>query len=147
MELRSETLLAALPASFPFYHLGEVRAAEGMAADQSAFDLSRSIGIGFSLLGDARGLILMVFNSTLDLSIYTEIGNTIASKIATQLSVSDGVGVMISPPRSLTPDQVARLMSGRTPLIQKTYTHVHRDDAVPILVWALPEIQEELGNA
>jgi hypothetical protein len=133
-ELR--TLLEnSLPASLPFYHLGEIReAGPGALSPDELEDLS---AIGYSLQGDVRGVLVILVEKGLDDEVYSEAGNLIASRLATELGAAHGLDVMISPPRSLAPEQILRLAPRF--LVSKTYLHRHEDHAVPVQVAILQE--------
>ena len=93
------------PESFEFYHLGNVEKQLPISSVQS-LELDGRSGVSFNLYGDTTGLIVFLFEEGLDVSTYTEMGNVLASRMATQLSIQQGWDVMISPPRFLNSAQL-----------------------------------------
>lgn len=110
MELRSK-LNRALPENFPFYHLGVVSrsgSSEGANDHPMAWaDLAAKgrHAVAFAIYGEEMpGTLVLLFDQELDSSVYFEIGNVMASRLA------DGLGAMPSPPRSLSSKGAERLL-------------------------------------
>jgi chemotaxis protein CheY-P-specific phosphatase CheC len=61
----------------------------------------------------------------LDLSMYSEAGNIIASKFATKLADQYQIDVVLSPPARLQQSQLEYLIGASTEVAQKTYVHAH----------------------
>ncbi|MGZ3699950.1 MAG: chemotaxis protein CheC, partial [Bdellovibrionota bacterium] len=103
----------------------------------------------FSFEGEARGLILAIFERTVDISAYTELGNILASQTADRLSRELGGAVLISPPKLLsegaTRGMIARAAKGEW--IHRSYTHLHGRAIVPVEIVVIPIPSEGVGNA
>jgi hypothetical protein len=136
-------LTSALPEGFSFYHLGQVEPLPTSGRlDHSPSIYPDSIGVAYRIQGDLRGLFIIVLDKGLDVSIYSELGNILASRLASNLSSSeDGLEIMISPPHVLNHSQLERLMRSQHPVIRKTYTHFDRNLSIPIqtLILLTPE--------
>jgi len=137
--------LQAFPTSFDFYHMGTVHAREG--SPFATFELESALlkdshAVGFWIEADSRALMILLFDRELDHSTYTEMGNILASRLATELSRRHGIDTLISPPRVLSMARVeraARSASAATPrVLQKTYVHQHKNRHVPVEVLILP---------
>lgn len=151
----------AFPEEFDFYHLGQVKLKSAVERPNvrnipiSPINLgtvaAKAVGIfeytssdklssiGYTFNGDINCALIVSFDRNLDLSTYMELGNVLASRIATQLCES-GLDVMISAPNILTEKQLRSLIGGgannngteaetnekmstRVDIIQKTYLH------------------------
>src|SRR4051794_39611054 len=98
MDAREESLLQvanALPDQFEFYHLGQV------SQQPSHAHLDEVCAIAFYLSGDVEAIMILLFSKQLDSSLYSELGNILASQMATQLSNKSGMDLHISPPQKL----------------------------------------------
>ena len=138
MDRTTSILHEALPEKIPFYHLGMIEASESRTAEGIGETLSpdRS-ALAYALQGDLQALLLLTMESGLDLSVYAEAGNLLASQVATRLSQQNGLDVMISPPRQLDADQLATLArrlddSEARILLEKIYIHLHGEHAVSL---------------
>ena len=128
MSNAEQRLGSALPESFDFYHLGPValRTGTGATAAASLEDLLAGCAtVGFGIHGDVQGMLIVAFEKELDFSTYTELGNVVASQLATQLNRRDGTDVMISPPRPLSQARLAKILPAlRAPgTVVRTYLH------------------------
>ena len=94
------------PDSFAFYHLGRVERSEVPTWELS---LAGKVGFAFRIQGELQGLFLVFFDESLDASLYSEIGNTLASRIATTLSKNGSI-VLISPPRRIGLESAKQLI-------------------------------------
>jgi hypothetical protein len=135
-------LTSYLPREFPFYHLGTVTLDETVAgpeavpSDEPQF--AHSTGVAFQLLGELDDWLVLVFEQGLDVPTYTEMGNIIASQLATQLS-AEGKEAMISPPRELKTPQLVRLLSnaGEARPLSRLYRHTHRGETFAVRAYLL----------
>jgi hypothetical protein len=137
-----ERLIDCLPRSFAFYHLGQVelrteQARKILALSPGSAPLypttsSDRIAVAYSIEGDIRGLITLVFDQGLDVSTYAELGNIIASRVATDLENRHGLDVTVSPPRILRAAQVEELLNQDRPRLTRTYLHQHEGKVVPL---------------
>ncbi len=124
MELRTR-LNQALPENIPFYHLGVVSRSgtiEGTSDHPMAWadlDAEGRHAFAFTLYaGEMPGTLVLLFDQGLDASIYSEIGNVMASRLA------DALGAMPSPPRSLSPKGAERLLrAARGTAVWFEYSH------------------------
>lgn len=138
-------LETALPERLPFYHLGEVKLSEEILASQTElFDMEI---MGYSFLGEVRGLMLVLFDKGLDTSVYTELGNVIAARTASKLGNEKGLDLLISPPKRLDAKQVGKIVDQGSMIIHRTYLHVHQGVSIPVQAWILPHQIAEAGNA
>lgn len=140
-----ESLGAALPEKFSLYHLGEVTGQPDAAKGElSSGDDSQAVS--FRLHGDAEGVLLVLFERGLDVSLYTELGNIIASQAVTRLQQQKGLEVMISPPRLLGREQLAKLLASLSsvaiPHLRRTYLHTNGRVIVPVETLYLPILSE-----
>ena len=123
-------LTDAMPGGFSFYQLGHVEAMADEPHEETYRALEDRVGIAFNLEGDIRGLLVLIVEQGLDLSTYTELGNILASRLATNLT---GPGeVMISPPIHLNHSQLERLMRAQQPVLQRSYIHLNKNTAVTV---------------
>src|SRR4051794_8579843 len=108
-----------LPDGFDFYHLGRVETREG--SPFPLFDLESALlgnesALSFQLRGDVSGTLLVLFDSRfthgLDTSVYAELGNILASRVADRLNESSGLDVMISPPQTLGESGLKNIAKG-----------------------------------
>ena len=147
LDLQLERLSAALPEHFPFYHLGEVTSRESNEEPTPDED---SVAISFRMHGDLQGILIVLFERGLDVSLYTELGNIIASQTATRLNQQQAMDVMISPPRLLAQGQVKNLLGSlenentKTPRIRRTYLHTNGKVTVSVETLFLPIPSEGL---
>jgi hypothetical protein len=138
-------LESALPEKVPFYHLGEVTLNnEILSSERELIDMEV---LGYSFLGDVRGLMLVLFDKGLDSSIYSELGNVIAARTASRLGNEKALDVLISPPKKLSSEQVNKLVDQGSMIIHRTYLHVHKGVTIPVQTWILPHTKAEAGNA
>lgn len=145
------SLLEALPQGFDFYHLGRIELREeGTIGALPEWNTSDDrIGIAFSIEGEARGVLALLVSNGLDLSTYSEAGNIIASRLASDLADRHGLEVSISPPRVLSRSQLQLLFKSgeRT---TRSYVHRYGLHAIPLQAVLLPAPAvslEETGNA
>jgi hypothetical protein len=124
----------ALPEQFEFYHLGEVK----QTMTDQIVDLDRKHIVAFRFYGDTQGVLLILFNEGLDASLYTEMGNIIASRSAQGLGEKDGIGVMITPPSTLKKTVAERLIANSDYCIQRSYHHKLNGEIIPIDVFVVP---------
>ncbi|MBY0470108.1 chemotaxis protein CheC [bacterium] len=102
-----QALEQSLPSEFEFFHLGKVSRDRSATFPQIQF-IDKAV-VGFTLQGDFRGALLVVFDQGLDVSMYSEMGNIIASQLVTNLS-KQGLDVVISPPKTVGSDQALKLV-------------------------------------
>lgn len=137
----------ALPTGFPFYHLGTVELApaseDGHASPAQISALLNEVelqrGAAFSLQGDVRGLLVVLFDQGLDVSTYTELGNLIASQVVNRLYELGSLDVVLSPPRLVQGRQVREWIDPQRSLcIARTYHHVHEQTTLKVRTLILP---------
>ena len=133
-------IINALPNHLEFYHLGKVELQEFEHTWQE------TTAVAFRLYGERMALVILLFDKDLDESVYSEFGNLLVSRIATELSSKNGLEVTISPPMKFNPSRLQKLIQ-RVTAIRKTYVHFHNNSAIPIETWILPTVVEEAGYA
>jgi hypothetical protein len=137
-------LIDALPVSFDFYGMGQVQSVQ---TESEEFFLDAT-GIAYRFSGDCNAWMILVFESTLDASLYSEVGNILASKTATSLEKTEGIGVMTSPPIFLNEAQLSSLRRRSQGLIvEKTYRHFAKEGTIPIQLLIFSTFIEETGHA
>jgi len=139
--MKAIDLTSALPQRFEFYHLGEV---ELMEVNEP---ISDATAVGFRLYGDLSALVIVLFPRALDISTYSELGNVIASRMATQLNTQNGIEVMVSPPQSIGENQLKQIIQRVNPITRRTYAHFYMDSVIPVETLVLPTPSEGLGYA
>ena len=129
MESETETtflLTKALPVGFSFYNMGTVEMLSADSAQTQAGEVSDfpepGLSIGYQFVGELRGLILIMIPDGLNLSMYMELGNILASRIATYLSNEEGIDVMISPPKVMTEQNLQHFTRIESE-VSRTYYH------------------------
>ena len=143
------------PEGFAFYHLGKVEkiAPSGQTEFvEPALAFDKRVGVSFNLYGEETSLIVLLFDQKLDVSTYTEMGNVLASRIASNLCNASGLETMISPPRFLTSEQLqsqispvlnALEMSGIRIQAQE-YAHNHGENSISLQLLVIPGNQEQV---
>ncbi len=148
-----DQLFEALPSSFNFYHLGKVE-----LLSESDFPASphlppsplsdeTSHGLSFHLRGDLNATFIVLFRKDLDLSIYSELGNILASKIANQLLVEKNLQIAISPPHALSNQEMERLFEIESFPVRRTYVHQYENRFIYLETLFMSSLAEEIGNA
>jgi hypothetical protein len=141
-----------LPKGFDFYHLGNVEIREQKILTHELLDLKLEdmVGVTFHFQGDFRGILLILVEKGMDMSIYSEMGNILAGRIAVEL-FQDGYDVMISPPRIiqevLENENLMKLLKSDDKKIHGKYAHVYQSSAVFIETVLIPYAQERVGYA
>ncbi len=144
------------PGGFDFYDLGRV--VPGQEPGDSVEDMQDDrMGVAFSVYPmdekepgaeGLRTLLLAVFEEGLELEIYTEIGNVIASRFAGGLSKLLSEEVMITPPLTLKPAAVQRLIQmKRQTITRKRYIHSFQNKVIPIDIMVLHVEGKAKGHA
>lgn len=141
-------MLDALPRSFDFYHLGRIE-----LHDDEATASNDRIAVAYSIEGEARAVLVLILEDGLDVSTYSEAGNIIASRLATQLATRHGLELTISPPRVLNHSQLTHLLNINKGGEKTARTYVHRQgsraiELQAVLLPAPPVVPSEgTGNA
>ena len=138
-----EQLSEALPSSFNFYHLGKVE----LQPDLQPPTYDALYGISFHLRGDLHAILVILLEKNLDLSLYSELGNILASKIANQLFVDRQLQVEISPPQTLSENQLASILQSGSSTTRKTYVHRYENKIFYLETLFVPSPLEGIGNA
>lgn len=121
-----ELLTHSLPENFSFYHLGEIALRESAQAPASLLDPSdQRAALAYTFRGDIQAAIVLFIEPGLDISMYSEAGNIIASQLATRLAEKHGIDVVLSPPTRLERSQLQLLASTMPEVAEKTYVHSH----------------------
>ncbi|MGK5084160.1 hypothetical protein WDW37_12760 [Bdellovibrionota bacterium FG-1] len=139
-------LIESLPKQFSFYHLGEVRLTPSVSVPSDETTLPKNpVAVAFSVEGDVRGSMLLLFEEGLDVSVYSEMGNVIASQMVTSLAEKEGVDLYISPPKILSSVQLSTILKNQHG-VARTYLH-QPPNAPSILLQALVIPTETHGYA
>ncbi len=121
-----DLLTHSLPENFSFYHLGEIALSDSKKTRSALLDESDNrAALAYTLRGDIQAAIVFLIEPGLDLSMYSEAGNIIASRLATQLAEKHGIDVVLSSPVRLERAQLALLVSATREITNKTYVHSH----------------------
>jgi hypothetical protein len=142
-----------LPKSFSFYDKGQVTLSNELANElpndpanipAKPLELQNRRGVGFRIyhLDDAPSAILIfLFDTNEDESMYTEMGNILASKLCQSLSEQEKSEMMISPPIQLQSHQLLRLASQHTG-VRRVYSHSYLkndiETSTDVETWTLP---------
>lgn len=137
-----QIIVRALPLRFAFYNMGEVE----LQQETTPIDEDVS-AISYRMYGDVKSLLIVLFPKGLDLSLYAELGNVIASKIATQLSSDTSLDVMVSPPQILNEVQTQKLRLSQEHMIRRNYAHLYSNSLVQVETLILFGALEETGYA
>ena len=144
----------SLPEEFGFYGFGEVKHSPDVAQaklktpEELQALLAGKIGVSFKLLGEPTALLVVIFSEGLDVSMYCELGNILASKLCQKLSEGGEGDLMITPPLLLGAPQLARLSRSGIPCIHRSYRHVDGDSTILLEALILPnEAGGQTGNA
>lgn len=127
-----EILARSLPEQFPFYHLGEVALTEEPPTSWSEEGVN---AFAFSLRGDIEGLLLVAVDSAEDASLYSEVGNLLASGLANKLDSAEGLDIVISPPQPIETARLRALLESPADglsKVEKTYLHRYENKLVPV---------------
>ncbi len=122
----------SFPVEFDFYHLGKIQRAEShqpSGADAVLIPPHHE-PMGLTFHGDFTGVLILWVREGLDFSMYAEVGNIIASQIATQLASRHAVDCVISPPQRLKESQLRTLLSAFPIRHSQTYTHTLEGEVV-----------------
>jgi hypothetical protein len=138
-------LVNALPLQFDFYHLGKVE------QQTFPFELKNMNGVAFRIYGDLNALMIVLFDKDLDHTVYSELGNLLASSLVTRIHQEKGIDLMISPPQAiqhgLLEQVLQQMISNAQPIIRRTYTHVFKNSIIPVETLVLSVPSEESGYA
>lgn len=136
-------LLSRLPEHFEFYDQGEVGQALRSLSDSPSGETvlplapestADKFGIMILIQGDIKGVLIALFDNGLDNSMYSEMVNVIASRLADRLSAEDEVDVVISPPKVLDTESLERtltqVLKDQKLVTRGTYIHLNRGNSV-----------------
>jgi hypothetical protein len=140
-------LSQALPSSFNFYHLGTIELQSSPPQTSSILEDQAVIGLAFKLNGDLNASFILLVEPDLDLSIYSEVGNILASKLVNQLYSSHNLQVGITPPYQLSYKQIIKIMGEGSPFTRQTYFHVYENQIIQLETLLVPHNIEGAGNA
>ena len=135
---------SALPDRFEFYSLGSVQL---QTPNHEQSPLRETSGILYVLEGDCRVFLTLFPKIDLDLSVYSEMGNIIAAKMALSLEKSKGIEWMISPPRILNRNEIEQIKTISSQHQAREYLHADEDRKVSIPLLITLPMGGEIGNA
>lgn len=140
-------LVELLPQKFSFYDQGEVilqNSLDSSLERSKPAGLQNRRGVGFRIyhLDNAPSAILIfLFDAAADESMYTEMGNILASKLCQSLTEKDKAEMMISPPIQLQSHQLLRLASQHTGT-RRIYSHTYLQNGIEkstdVETWTVP---------
>jgi hypothetical protein len=140
-------LVELLPQRFSFYEQGQVILQNSITSileptTPSRLESRRGVGFRIFHLDNAPSAILIfLFDANEDESMYTEMGNILASKLCQSLSEQEKSEMMISPPIQLQARQLLRLSSQHTGT-RRIYLHTYLQNGIekstPVETWTLP---------
>lgn len=139
----STELRSAMPERFPFYHLGLVERTE------APLDLGTTdrLAFAFGIYGEFQGTLVLLVERGIDTSVYSEIGNTMASLFATRLSAR-GELTQISAPKMLDSLSLGRVFNLSRIILTERYLHMAQGRVIPMEVMLLGDLKEgNVGNA
>lgn len=138
----------SLPEGFRFYDQGTVaRVAAPKVTDLLGLSAEKTAAL-FKLLGDPTALLVVLFDNKLDVSMYTELGNILASRLCQRLSENGEGDLMITPPLLLTEAQFLRLARVSPDFILQSYEHVNHGAVTRVDAVILPLSAEgQFGHA
>ncbi|OFZ18365.1 MAG: hypothetical protein A2X94_12515 [Bdellovibrionales bacterium GWB1_55_8] len=139
-------LMNALPEQFDFYHLGTVNLEPEHTHPISEKLPDDAMAVAFQLSGDVSAALVLHFEKGLDPSIYSEMGNVIASRVATNLSKMENLDILVSPPRLLSEKHWENLSQGHK-LTGRTYLHLHRGISIRLHAILINPPQGNTGHA
>lgn len=150
-----EWLNGTFPAEFDFYNLGKIEILPGEPSnhlgiyEEEEFDSAQDGQIlGFKLYGDFSAWLVLVLEQQTDPDTYAELGNILASKIATELYALRNWDVMVTPPEVLTSSRFRQLAKTNPLAVRRTYLHRLRENRIlPVEVTMIPELSEGTGYA
>ncbi len=142
--LRTNEFRKILPQSFNFYSLGQVvlQQSPGRITDQTG-----KTEILYIIEGDTKIFMTLLLDSTLDLSIYSEMGNIIAARVASTLEQNSNTDWMITPPVCIQSNEITKTPQ---PIdFSQLYEYHHLIDLETIAFQVLITLshQREAGNA
>jgi hypothetical protein len=154
-------LVELLPQRFSFYDQGQVTLRDSLNSTlepsaPSRLETRRGVGFRIYHLDNAPSAILIfLFDANEDESMYTEMGNILASKLCQSLSEQEKSEMMISPPIQLQSHQLLRLSSQHTGT-RRVYVHTYLQNGIekstPVETWTLPlttattAVEGQFGN-
>jgi hypothetical protein len=131
----------ALPDYFQFYDYGTIE------AQTAPSQLDFTHAVKFNIFGDLEALLVVLFSKDLDPSIYSEVGNILASQAVSQLNRQKELGIMISPPEVLTEKQIGIILEMKQAFITRPYAHLIGDQMIPLEILILPISYNGAGYA
>jgi len=134
-----DQLSIGLPRSFDFYHLGQVR-----EINNNVPDLKNKTGVAFNVYStddNSQACVIAIFDSRLDVSMYTEMGNIMASHATGNIKPA-----MMTPPRILNELRLRSILENRSELNYRSFVHDYQNQAVPVHIaivpFQLPEVAD-----
>lgn len=116
----------ALPQEFDFYHLGKV------TQKPSTEDFKEYSAVAFQFYGEWNAILVLLFSKDLDLDLYAEMGNILASRIALQLNQEKGLDLMISPPQVIQEKTLERMIQSANLVLHHSYAHLYQNSVIPV---------------
>jgi|GEM_PF-4807105 len=137
LKVKSDLIHKALPEGFPFYELGIVTAESAIKTTLIENSIKNCIAIGFRIYWDTDAWFIVLFQQERDKSLYTEMGNILASQFAARLSKDDDQGLVISPPQNISIFLLKKWIKTSPPITQKNYWHLFKGKTYPLQILIL----------
>lgn len=137
LKIKSDLIHKALPEGFPFYELGIVTAESTEKITLIENSIKNCIAIGFRIYWETDAWFIVLFPQERDASLYTEMGNILASQFATRLSKDEDQELMISPPQNISISLLKKWIKTNPPITQKTYWHLFKGKSYPLQILVL----------
>jgi len=148
-------LSRSLPQSFDFYHLGNVEAQSCIVLKpikenvRISDDLSL-LGYNLTTLNESMSAVLvLIFDRSLNESMYSELGNILVSRIINKLdNIEEPLEAVVSPPFKLKNATFERILATCKISFDHYYIHHINDTPITVRMMIVPKLDsEELGNA
>jgi hypothetical protein len=115
-------------APFDFYDQGRVQPAEARSRNPESKDFSvgrKLIAVDlFEIDGMSRAVMILAYDQDLDASIYSEIANILASRLAGQVFDRES---FVTPPKEIPVQSYERLKKMGFPFNHFEYHHIHQN--------------------
>ena len=138
-----EVMSDAIPEKITFYEQGALELEKPRLLPQDV-DPVDCVGLVYRLITLDEGVqavIILLIPKTLNLSMYQEVGNVIAGKLASDYRVQQHQGLkdlMISPPKTLDEHRIRKLLSSQKEQVSRLISHRHGEKTVKIQTVLLP---------
>ena len=143
-------LFDALPSGFEFYHVGKV-----VSTTPSAAPAKTRLAVSYTLYGELRGMVVVLFENASDEGLFAEVGNIISARFCSNIVNSYkalDLDIMMTPPKPLNLQQMKRLEKNYQTILSKNYLLQKNEEQdapfeVQLIVSHVPhQLQHLIGN-